>query len=182
MKIFIGGELKYNSDEDNKNDNITIKINMPSNSLLKFEIWEKNKYEGNKILCYSIDENIIDLENRFYNYKWRNIQYKPIEKIILSNNNFSKEEIGNIYLWIDIEELEKEKEDFEKEPKLIEDEEKKIKIIFDNLLNPIKLNNINFIKDNNNFQIRCIVYDIEYIDAINSVNKTKNDLFIISKI
>ena len=182
LKIFIGGELKYNSDEDNKNDNIAIKINMPSNSLLKFEIWEKNKYEGNKILCYSIDENIIDLENRFYNYKWRNIQYKPIEKIILSNNNFSKEEIGNIYLWIDIEELEKEKEDLEKEQKLIEDEEKTIKINLDNLPNPIKLNNINLINDNNNFQIRCIVYDIEYIDAINSVNKTKNDLFIISKI
>jgi predicted nuclease with TOPRIM domain len=125
---------------------------------------------------------MIDLENRFYNYKLRNIKYKPIEKIILSNNNFSKEEIGNIYLWIDIEELEKEKEDLEKKPKLIEDEEKKIKINLDNLPNPIKLNNINLIKDNNNFQIRCMVYDIEYIDAINSVNKSKNDLFIISKI
>ena len=183
FKIFIGGELKYNSDNDNLNENIEIKKSFPSNSLLRFELWEKNKYENDKLIGYNIDENLIDLENRFYNYKWINIQYKPIEKIILVNDNISKKEIGNIFLWIEINEKEnkKEKEEDEEEKKLENEEEKIHKIDLKNIPNPIQLK-LKKNENDNNFQIRCIVYDIEYTDAINNVNKIKNDLFVISKV
>ena len=184
FKIFIGDELKFNSDNDNLNENIEIKKSFPSNCLLRFELWEKNKYENDKLLGYTIDENIIDLENRFYNYKWINIQDKPIEKIILVNDNILKKEIGNIFLWIEINEKdnkeEKEKKE-EEEKKLENEEEKTYKINLKNIPNPLNFKLKNNIKENT-FQIRCIVYDIEYTDAINNVNKIKNDLFIISKV
>ena len=184
FKIFIGDELKFNSNNDNLNDNIEIKKSFPSNCLLRFELWEKNKYENDKLLGYTIDENIIDLENRFYNYKWINIQDKPIEKIILVNDNILKKEIGNIFLWIEINEKdnkeEKEKKE-EEEKKLENEEEKTYKINLKNIPNPLNFKLKNNIKENT-FQIRCIVYDIEYTDAINNVNKIKNDLFIISKV
>lgn len=52
-----------------------IKTLLPGASQLHVQLWDKDNFVRDDM----IGETIIDLENRFFSKKWRNLPYVPIE-------------------------------------------------------------------------------------------------------
>lgn len=48
---------------------------LPGASQLHVQLWDKDSFVFDDL----IGETVIDLENRFFSKRWRNLPYKPIE-------------------------------------------------------------------------------------------------------
>ena len=69
----------------------------PGCSPLKIEVWDYDCIFGDEL----IGTSIIDLEDRYFNIDWSNLDEKPIEKRKLYHPSSLREQ-GFVYCWIDI--------------------------------------------------------------------------------
>lgn len=172
IKIKINKEKSYTFDKIN--NVIEIPLIFPGNNRLSIELWEKGGYDEDKLLGMTAGINNIDLEDRFYNQKWKELVNKPIEKIIINKKWKYNEEIAcQLYLWIDIiekscsDKKEKTEQSSTELNSFLEKKSNKWNI------DPI---NINSIIEKDKFQIRIIAYEAVYID----LNKKKSQNFCVS--
>ena len=183
-------KLKISLDKDKEfyyleiKDKIEISVDFPKENMLNFELIEINKYnKKERVIGKTNQYNTIDLEDRYYNDKWKNLDYKPIEKITLID--YVNEEVCNLFLWI---EMDSTINKTDSKDKLITSSEKSTDDI--NLSSRKKcdkwmIDPIEFIskKDNKEkYQIRVIAYEALYFDHTNKINKSKNDFYISSYI
>ena len=165
-------------------DVIEISVDFPKENMLQIELIEINKYnKKERVIGRTNQYNTIDIEDRYYNDKWKSLDYKPIEKITLIDN--LNEEVCNLFLWI---EMESKINKNDSKDKLITGSEKSTDDI--NLsstkkcdkwmIDPITFNSNKGNKDK--YQIRVIAYETFYFDHTNKINKSKKDFYISSYI
>ena len=105
IKIYLGDTLKIDERkkyiEDSKDADwykyYDIQSEFPGESTLKLEVWDYDPIFKDQLIGYTT----IDLEDRYFNSNWRDLQYKPIETRNLKNPD-SIESNGNVTLWIEI--------------------------------------------------------------------------------
>lgn len=104
VRLKIGSNIV--TDKDNHQTDVTdpkifkvfdIHTTFPGKSILKVQMWDYNQYSTDT----KIGTTRIDLENRFFNNEWHNIQYKPIETRPLLLKS-SRRPQGYIRLWVEI--------------------------------------------------------------------------------
>lgn len=71
---------------------------MPGASNLKIQLWDNDLLNTDDL----IGETIIDVEERFYDERWRSLPNRPIETRLLKPP-ISSTATGSMRLWIDIE-------------------------------------------------------------------------------
>ena len=107
LKLILGKETKDNRKEYqlNKvncsfNKIFEFKTYFPGCSMLKIQVWDYDDFVPDDL----VGETSIDLENRFYSKKYRNLKYQPIETRSLKHPLYNSGR-GEIRLWIDILEI-----------------------------------------------------------------------------
>lgn len=73
------------------------KTTFPGDSNLSIEIWDKDIIKKDELVGLTS----IDIENRFYDNRWRDLEHIPIETRTLTHPN-SKEEKGTVKTWVEI--------------------------------------------------------------------------------
>ncbi len=74
-----------------------LKTILPGNSLLHVEVWDHDEYVKDDL----IGETVIDLENRFFSKKWRNLKHIPLETRELFHPTSSVSR-GRVRMWIEL--------------------------------------------------------------------------------
>ena len=100
LVVKVNGAERYSSKYHAYNSEIVIHCTFPEDAILTFELWENDK---DKCIARSREDNVIDIENRYYNFKWRYLKEKPIEKITLCSPDITNSEVCSIYMWLDID-------------------------------------------------------------------------------
>ena len=74
-----------------------IKTSLPGVSQLHIQLWDKDSFVSDDL----IGETIIDLENRFFSKKWRNLPYVPVEmrELYVSTSSLSR---GKIQMFLEM--------------------------------------------------------------------------------
>ena len=104
--IKVNGNERYSSKYNKYKSEIVIQCTFPEDAILTFELWESSNNNNNnndKCIALTREDNIIDIENRYYNFRWRYLKEKPIEKITLCSPDLTSNEVCSIYMWIDID-------------------------------------------------------------------------------
>lgn len=81
---------------DSFNFNFSLEHSLPGASIVRIQLWDKDIVSDEMI-----GETLIDLENRFYNQKFRNMENQPIEKRKLFLDDSGKE-LGYLNMWIEM--------------------------------------------------------------------------------
>lgn len=105
VKIYLGNKLKFNEQKNHVDDQKTVQwykhydilSELPGESSLKIEVWDYDPIFRDEL----IGSTKIDLEDRFFNDKWKEMKYKPIEVRQLRHPDMSTLQ-GNISLWVEI--------------------------------------------------------------------------------
>ena len=100
--IKVNGNERYSSKYNKYKSEIVIQCTFPEDATLTFELWESCNSKD-KCIALSRDDNVIDIENRYYNFRWRYLKDKPIEQITLCSTDITNSEICSIYIWLDID-------------------------------------------------------------------------------
>ena len=105
VKLYLNNKLVINEKKNYQLDKIDcqwykhydISGEMPGSSNLKIEVMDYDDITSDDLVGYTI----IDLEDRYFNTKWRQMDEKPIEIRPLINLDYHGAQ-GYIYLWVDI--------------------------------------------------------------------------------
>jgi len=105
VRIKLGSKVWYDEHEHYQEDQADPKIfkmfeveaTLPGISLLKIQFWDKDEILSDD----KIGQTIIDLEDRFFSTKWRNLKEKPIETRPLFIKT-TKVPQGGVRLWLEI--------------------------------------------------------------------------------
>ena len=105
IKIYFGDKLKFDEQKlyhDNETNvkwykHYDILTEFPGESTLSVEVWDYNPIFKDELIGLTK----LDLEDRYFDYEWQNLQFKPIETRPLINPDFSNQQ-GNITLWVEI--------------------------------------------------------------------------------
>jgi hypothetical protein len=105
VRIKLGSKVWYDEQEHYQEDQPDPKIfkmfeveaTLPGISLLKVQFWDKDDILSND----KIGQTVIDLEDRFFSTKWRNVKEKPIETRPLFIKT-TKVPQGGVRLWLEI--------------------------------------------------------------------------------
>ena len=105
IKIYFGDKLKFDEQKYYHDNETNVKwykyydilTEFPGESTLNIEVWDYNPIFKDELIGLTK----IDLEDRYFDYEWQNLEFKPIETRSLINPDFSNQQ-GNISLWIEI--------------------------------------------------------------------------------
>ena len=105
VKLYLNNKLLINEKKNHQDDKIDCKWykhyditgEMPGSSSLKIEVMDYDDITSDDLIGYTI----IDLEDRYFNSKWKEMDEKPIEIRPLINLDYQGAQ-GYIYLWVDI--------------------------------------------------------------------------------
>ena len=105
VKLYLNNKLVVNEKQNHQDDKIDcqwykhydISGEMPGSSSLKIEVMDYDDLTSDDLIGYTI----IDLEDRYFNTTWRQMDEKPIEIRPLIHLDYHGAQ-GYIYLWVDI--------------------------------------------------------------------------------
>ena len=105
IKIYFGDNKKYDEQKNHKKDEKNVKwykyydilTIFPGESTLRIEVWDYNPIFRDQL----IGSTSIDLEDRYFNYDWQKLKFKPIETRSLANPDLAGQQ-GYILLWVEI--------------------------------------------------------------------------------
>ena len=105
VRIKLGSKVWYDEKDNYQEDQpdpkiykmFEIEATLPGISLVKIQFWDKDDILSDE----KIGQTLIDLEDRFFSTKWRNLKEKPIETRPLYIKT-SKVPQGGVRLWVEI--------------------------------------------------------------------------------
>ena len=105
IKIYFGDKKKFDESKNHKKNEKNSKwykyydicTIFPGDSTLRIEVWNYNSIFKDDL----IGSTSIDLEDRYFNYNWQQMKFKPIETRNLYHPDIESQQ-GNILLWVEI--------------------------------------------------------------------------------